>query len=425
MAEDKIRLNRGSVKTTDAKTVTETVEPKTETTVKQPEVTTDTSVTYSPFRKTDGTTDESAVKEYNTNYRDPLANAYEVDPVTGRYKGDVGALLGFDPEKYKAEQEAKARLERFKQKEAGWRNALGVVTDIATAAAGGNVYKRDKDDIAKKAGEEADKANLTVQGLGKAVDDAVKGRELAYEQERQKQLNQYIKDFATQVKQQKKEGGSEQTTTEGGGKVTTTSGGTEHTSGFREVSDGTGSGSSGRANNDGTVTFKVRMTDSKGKTTGYQDMTVDKQSADAYRNLFFDVVQRTISPIEEKIQAETKDKQDDTIDPEIRALRKELIDAGLYNPNEEDPHKRWNTTPERFYSFPYTKRLEALDTEVQKLWKKSKEYNGKNFEFTGTYTRPKDSDTNGGGSSAAASSTDNETVMPGIERQDENTMPGI
>ncbi len=428
MATDKIRLNSGSVKTTDAKTVTEAKEPEVRTTVSTPKVTTDTEATYSPFRKVDGSVDQAAVNEFNTNYRDPLANAYDIDPATGRYKGDVGALLGFDPDKYKAEQEAKARLERFKQKEAGWRNALGVVTDIATAAAGGNVYKRDKDEIAKKAGENADKANLTVQGLGKAVDDAVKGRELTYEQERQKTPNQYIKDFAVKVKQQQTQGGDQQTTTSGGGKVTTTTGGKEVTNRFREVTDGNGASGSGhgRVNNDGTVTFKVRLTDDKGKTTGYQDMTVDKQSADAYRNLFFDVAQKYISQIEPKIADEKPENPDNTIDPEIRALRTELIEAGLYNPAETDPHKRWNTTPERFYSFPYTKRLEALDTEVQKLWKKSKEYNGKDFVFRGTYTKPKDLvDDGNNNSSVAASSTNSDSTMPGIAVKDENTMPGI
>lgn len=430
MATDKIRLNSGSVKTTDAKTVTEAKEPETKTTISTPKVTTETEATYSPFRKVDGGVDQAAVNEFNTNYRDPLANAYDIDPVTGRYKGDVGALLGFDPQKYKAEQEAKARLERFKQKEAGWRNALGVVTDIATAAAGGNVYKRDKDEIAKKAGENADKANLTVQGLGKAVDDAVKGRELAYEQERMKSLNQYIKDFAVKVKQQNTQGGDKQTTTAGGGKVTTTSGGKEITNGYKDAIPRTysnrGGGGSGRVNNDGTVTFKVRMTDDKGETTGYQDMTVDEQSADAYRNLFFDVAQKYISQIEPKIKDEKPENPDNSIDPEIRALRTELIEAGLYNPEEADPHKRWNTTPERFYSFPYTKRLEALDTEIQKLWKKSKEYNGKDFEFHGYYTKPKDLiDDGNNNSSGAASSINNDSTMPGIAVDDENTMPGI
>lgn len=401
MATDKIRLNSSSVKTTGAKTVTETKEPEIETSVSTPKVTTETEATYSPFRKVDGGVDQAAVNEFNTNYRDPLANAYDIDPVTGRYKGDVGALLGFDPDKYKAEQEAKARLERFKQKEAGWRNALGVVTDIATAAAGGNVYKRDKDEIAKKAGENADKANLTVQGLGKAVDDAVKGRELAYEQGRLKSLNQYIKDFAVKVKQQNTQGGDKQTTTAGGGKVTTTSGGKEITNGYKDAIPRTYSsrgGGSGSGTKNGYVVMTLPKQDKDGNHTGFDQKEVPIAYAKAYKARLQNTIQKLI------IDNDNKKKKNQ--DPSIEKIKTDLIRQGVLIDDGGD--YKWNDDDNRYYNLlsSFTNVDANLASLLNDIYKKA--YNNPNGKDTNFVPIGERSD---GGWSGADDSTADEYDM--------------
>ncbi len=369
--DDKVRLNRASVEHTSAKTTTETKEPDVKTTVKDPSVTTETSATYSPFRKVDGSIDQSAVNEFNTNYRDPLANAYDIDPVTGRYKGDVGALLGFDPEKYKAEQEAKAKLERFKQKEAGWRNALGVVTDIATAAAGGNVYKRDKDKIAKESGEAADKANLTVQGLGKAVDDAVKGRELQYEQERAKAVNQYIKDFATKMKQTTTQGGAEQTTTQGGGKVTSVTGGDKTVNGYRETLPRTvnGRGSGSGSGKSGTVVMSIPKQDVNGNHTGYSMYEVPEKYAKAYMGQLQNSIKQLIETNDEKKKKEKN--------PKIDELKTNLLRQGVLQ--EKDGEYVWISDANRFYNL--TSSFANVDARLDKMLQEVIAKGGQDVKF--------------------------------------------
>lgn len=218
---------------------TTTEEPKVVTTQKEPSVTTTITATESPFRKADGGVDNEAVNAFNQSYRDPLARAYDIDPISGRFVGDVGTLLGFDPEKYKTEQAAKARLAQFKQKEAGWRNGLGVIMDAVTAGIGGNVWERKPDTKAAEARTENEQANTLINSIGKAVNDAKKGQELAYNKARQEALNKYISDFGRKISQKTTQGNRTVQVTQGNGKTTT---------GFRQEqehqgnSDGSGNG---------------------------------------------------------------------------------------------------------------------------------------------------------------------------------------
>ena len=345
-------------------------EPKVVTTQKEPSVTTTITATESPFRKADGGVNDEAVNAFNQNYGDPLARAYEIDPVSGRFVGDVGTLLGFDPVKYKAEQEAKARLAQFKQKEAGWRDGLGVILDAVTAGIGGNVWERKPDSKAAEARAENEQANSIINGIGKAVNDAKKGQELAYNKARQEALNKYISDFGRKISQKRTQGGGIIQTTQGGGKTTT---------GFRQEqehqgdSDGRGNGGKNKK-----VKMKVAVQDPiTGERTRYITITVPEQEARAYRSLAQNELQQKFS--DEKYVGNGITNPNDENYKEIKDkrylnMRENLKNAGVYNP-DADVFSRWNEDNERFYNYPITWKTEALDTELQRLWRLSDEYN--------------------------------------------------
>lgn len=348
-------------------------EPKVVTTQKEPSVTTTITATESPFRKADGGVNDEAVNAFNQNYSDPLARAYEIDPVSGRFVGDVGTLLGFDPVKYKAEQEAKARLAQFKQKEVGWRNGLGVILDAVTTGIGGNVWERKPDSKAAESRAENEQANSIINGIGKAVNDAKKGQELAYNKARQEALNKYISDFGRKISQK---------TTQGGGTIQTTQGGGKTTTGFRQEQEHQGnSDGSGNGGKNKKVKMKVAVQDPiTGERTRYITITVPEQEARAYRSLAQNELQQKFSDKQYVGTGEKKDGKyldengnplkDDRYINTMNALKY----AGVYNP-DADIFSRWSEDNDRFYNYPVTWKTEALDTELQRLWRLSDEYN--------------------------------------------------
>ncbi len=349
---------------------TTTEEPKVVTTQKEPSVTTTITATESPFRKADGGVDNEAVNAFNQSYRDPLARAYDIDPISGRFVGDVGTLLGFDPEKYKTEQAAKARLAQFKQKEAGWRNGLGVIMDAVTAGIGGNVWERKPDTKAAEARTENEQANTLINSIGKAVNDAKKGQELAYNKARQEALNKYISDFGRKISQKTTQGNRTVQVTQGNGKTTT---------GFRQEQEHQGnSDGSGNGGKNKKVKMKVAVQDPiTGKRTRYITITVPEQEARAYRSLAQNELQQKFSD-EQYVGNGITDPDDENYkeikDKTYLNMRENLKNAGVYNP-DADIFSRWNEDNDKFYNYPITWKTEALDTELQRLWRLSDEYN--------------------------------------------------
>lgn len=212
-ANGKVKTQAGTVPTTEY-TFTS---PKTSVTEKDDSV--ENTYTRSPFIKEDGTPDKDMEAFYNENYKKPLQRNYGINPYTGKYKGSISDLLGFDPYKYKAELEEKAKLDNFRKKEAGFKSALSVITDIATAGAGGNVYKREKDKTAEEADKRVDAYKDTIRDVGMAVNKAKKGQEAAYLAASSKAMDDFIKTYGIKVKQTK--GGGSTTTTQGGNTIKT------------------------------------------------------------------------------------------------------------------------------------------------------------------------------------------------------------
>ena len=163
-----------------------------------------------------------------------IARQYQIDPKTGKYVGAYRDILGLDPDYYIRKQEADERLARYKRKESGWANAFRLISDMATAGAGGNVWVRPKDDIAEKERTKEQKAQENINAMQQAM---VKAKEAREAQALKAQLDakaQLLKQYSGETNITQTQNEPEITTTTGGGKVTTTEGGKVTTS-SREV----------------------------------------------------------------------------------------------------------------------------------------------------------------------------------------------
>lgn len=321
------------------------------TTIKSPEVTT-TKKQDQVVQKVEQAIGprQEEIDAYKQTIKEPLANTYGVNPNTGKYSGSVAELLGFDPTKRAEELRKQEQLARFKQKEASWRNALGVITDVVTAAAGGNVYKRDKDNIAAQEGEKADKAKSAIQEMAAAIPAAKKQREAQYRQAEQEQLQKYMEKMTGKVTT---------TTTQGGGSVTQKVGGNSTTT-KEEVLDPTKTGAK--------VLIGSRYYDAKTpvrmakKGGGYINFEADTKDAVAYARLAIGRMSQWLN--------ENQDKADTQL---YKQTWSALSNAGIVDPLNFDPNNN-NVTGDDYLRFLQNGNLTMIDdvqTELQKLYNKS------------------------------------------------------
>lgn len=326
------------------------------TTVKEPETTT-TKKEDQVVQKVEQAVGPSQedIDEYKQTIKEPLANAYDVDPNTGKYSGSVAELLGFDPKKREEALRKQEQLARFKQKEASWRNALGVITDVVTAAAGGNVYKRDKDNIAAQEGEKADKAKAAIQEIADAIPTAIRQRESQYRQAEQEQLQKYMDKMTGKVTT---------TTTQGGGSVTQKVGGKSTTS-KEEVIDPTKTGAKvliGSRYYDAKTPVRVAR-----KGGGYINFEADTKDAVSYARLAISRMSQWLNKNQDKEGTQ-----------EYQKVYSALSDAGIVDPLNFDPNND-NITGDDYLRFLQNGRVFMIDdaeTELQNLYKKS---TGKNL----------------------------------------------
>ena len=326
---------------------TTTKEPETTTTKKEDQVVQKVEQAVGPSQED--------IDAYKQTIKEPLANAYGVDPNTGKYSGSVAELLGFDPKKREEALRKQEQLARFKQKEASWRNALGVITDVVTAAAGGNVYKRDKDNIAAQEGEKADKAKAAIQEIADAIPTAIRQREAQYRQAEQEQLQKYMDKMTGKVTT---------TTTQGGGSVTTKTGGKSTTT-KEEVIDPTKTGAKvliGSRYYDAKTPVRVAR-----KGGGYINFEADTKDAVSYARLAISRMSQWLN--------QNQDKEDTQ---EYKNMYSALSDAGIVDPLNFDPNND-NITGDDYIRFLQNGRVFMIgdaETDLQNLYKKS---TGKNL----------------------------------------------
>lgn len=352
--EEVVDLSRESTSTT-------TKTPTIAETKKNDETTTTTEQTLSPWMNADGTVNTQMQEFYDDKFKNPLANAYGIDPETGNYVGSIADLLGFDPEIRKRELEKKKELADFKRKEAGWKNALGVIADVVTSAAGGNVWARTPDDVGKQSKTEADEAQNAIRQIGDAIPAAKRAREQQYRQEAQKQLAEFVKNYSQKVSVKKTEGGGGTTTTTGGTTTTTTSG----------TSQRLPSGSSGGKVTIGGKTYnkktQVRMPKKGG---GYITFDADTERAVSYARF-------AIARGSEWLR-NNKDKKETA---EYKRIYSALRSAGVVDPLRFDPNKQ-TISPDEYIKFVQNGRLITIDDVQSELAKLYNEATGKKIRFT-------------------------------------------
>lgn len=251
-------------------------------------------VTTTEVEPTTTTTQKVSLPSYQTIgadgqvHTDPVGLARENEYVAnlrarnkvdenGKYNGTLGDLFGFDPQRYIQEQEAREKLERFKQKEAGWKNALGVISDIVSAGVGGNVWERQPDGVAAKAEQKALQYEDNARKMAAAIPQAIAAREAAANEALNKHYQSILQEATITNKQ-------------GGGKVVTEKGG-----GFTENKSGTKSGSGvGYGSGQQPKVFNFKVIDGNGNTSVKQ-FDMPRKDYDALGNLILADMSKYIS----------------------------------------------------------------------------------------------------------------------------------
>lgn len=363
--DDVVRLGKQSTSTT-------TTAPQVTTTQHGDKVVTKNEFTASPFYNPDGTPNQAAIDDYNKNYADPLRNQYNVDE-NGNFKDPdgkaIGQLFGFSPEEYADRERQKERLERFKQKEAGWRNALGVLTDVVTAGVGGNVYERKPDTTAKEAQAAADKSAENIRAMGQAVAKAKRGMEDAYQAARQKELQNYVKNFARKTSQTYTQQGNDVKTTTGGTKTTSTRGWWD----TQAKKNGNGTYNIGGK----TVSAVTPVRFSNGDGT-YTDFNADTAEALSYARLYIQEASKYLNnpdmePREkkEKLLGIFGKSQEAFDDPTYQELENALVNAGILDPVTRDINKKQPTMEQYMMLLQggYIPTIGGVAEEANKLYR--------------------------------------------------------
>lgn len=200
MATDK-ELKDGSYRSTS--TTTETKSPKTTTRENQEEVT-ETSVTAPS---------QESVQAAQQFYKDIYSDA--------SHAPTMAEIIGADPDKYYENRENQKKLNDFRRKEAQFYNGLSVIGDIAAAAAGGNVFRRQKDTTAADAVKENQRLDDLTRAENVMYNQKLREAEAAKQAAYQKAISDWYDKNTTKVT--RKTGGGYKLKEEGGGKTSTTS----------------------------------------------------------------------------------------------------------------------------------------------------------------------------------------------------------
>ncbi len=276
---EKVRLNNSSVTTHGDKVSETTHGDKVTTTTHDPKVTTKTERSVSGFLNPDGTPNEAAQKEYEEG-KAAYAKAYHIDPETGqvdrRYVSDI---LGVAPEVMRKQREAEMALNRRKQKESAWYNALSVLGDMVTTATGGNVWKREADQHAKDAHDDHLKLQKEQAAEEEANNNKLRAPEQAYAAAVAKLRDTVGRRYGTKISSTTEQGGDTKTTTTQGNDRTTTTQGKDVTTGHRDAVAGRTSTRSGSGSSD-TKTVKIQVKNTDG-TISSEDFHIPANDFDA------------------------------------------------------------------------------------------------------------------------------------------------
>ena len=278
----KVRLNNSSVTTHGDKVSETTHGDKVTTTTHDPKTTTRTERSVNGFVNPDGTPNEAA-ERYFQQQKKAYAQAYRINPETGQVdRRFVSDILGVDPEVMRKQREEEMALNRRKQKESAWYNALAVLGDMVTTATGGNVWEREADKHAKEAHE----ANLNLQKEQAAEDIANNTKLRAPEKEYAAAVanlrDAVGKAYGTKISTSTEQGGDTKTTTTQGSDKTTTTQGRDVTTGHRDAISSATSNTSTSNKSTTTAYLPIKVNTANGKET-YR-IAIPKAKKDAIAN---------------------------------------------------------------------------------------------------------------------------------------------
>ncbi len=319
----KVRLNNSSVTTHGDKVSETTHGDKVITTTHDPKTTTRTERSVNGFVNPDGTPNEAA-ERYFQQQKKAYAQAYRINPETGQVdRRFVSDILGVDPEVMRKQREEEMALNRRKQKESAWYNALAVLGDMVTTATGGNVWKREADKHAKDAHDD----NLKLQKEQAAEDIANNTKLRAPEKEYAAAVanlrDAVGKAYGTKISTSTEQVGDTKTTTTQGRDVTT--GHRDAVAGRTTTRSGSGSGSTT------TAYLPIKVNTANGKET-YR-IAIPKAKKDAIANelanVLFSQPEYTKKYAQYVVTTGSGTKKETTIDLD------RLINDGVYidNPN--------------------------------------------------------------------------------------------
>lgn len=275
------------------------------------------------------------MQEYiQKNIIEPTQQAYGINPATG----DVTPFqaLGYNPEDERKRREAEMALNDRKRKENAWYNAFAVVGDALTAGLGGNVWQRKPNRIGEIAN--ADNQRLIAEQKAEDINNAAILRNAGVKYA--DAVNRLIQNYLTKT-----------TTTNktGGGRTESTVHGAQNGYKYNSHAIRTGNGKNGTHK-----IVKLAVQDQNGNVTGYRDLTVPKDMADAYARKLSTVLQKRFD------------------EGRMQGSMENLIASGIYDPTAKDPFKRWNY--DALLQYGYSFDIDGMNSEMTKLWEASEEH---------------------------------------------------
>ena len=307
----------------------------------------------------EGLSDELQAQKSREMAQALSAQGVEIDPATGQLRishnsGTIGDLLGMRESAEEAERRA-----RLKKTASGLYQSLATISDIISGAAGGNVYKREKDTTIADAEKDVQQRK-----------DALMAAEMAAKEQDRKRLEKAAQMAAAinarydalRNKVSTREGtassdGSTQSESIGMARSKTGNKANGATGG----SIGTGGGVQINPNN--TMTFSIGQGDGSGTYSGYRNFTVDKASGRRYAD----------KAVQEMLRLYKSDTTNAASKKQIRDQWAAIgIDIDNYDTTKQVPltDEQVQTLMNLGMSF----NTNGLDKELNELYHRSPEY---------------------------------------------------
>lgn len=191
-----VTLNSEETETGGGSETTKTVEPK--------QVTTTTTLAdprYSVDKDGNMVVNEQVVDDMNKRIAD-LARPMHINPDTNKVDDPnkyLTSLFGVSPQYLEEKRKKEMELEKFKKGESAFYNAISLLGDMASAAHGGNVWRREPNRYAATANEKIAGLENEQQQQAAAEEAAIRNAETGWAQIRNKAVDDYISNYGQKV----------------------------------------------------------------------------------------------------------------------------------------------------------------------------------------------------------------------------------